>query len=61
MYNKERLYICTANCIELDIDNKRHCSCIVRSDEALLDMYRAKCPCENTPIWTLEEECKDNE
>lgn len=54
--NKE-LWMCIANCPELDIDNKKHC--VVTNLDDRYELYPDGCPCGNNSKWEfIKPNCK---
>jgi hypothetical protein len=55
MNNKNEIYVCNANCPELDSDNSKHCTCTVKNEEDKFNMLNNECPCGNNSKWALKE------
>ncbi len=53
------MYICNAQCPELDSDGSYHC--VVDNPDEMYEMYGNDCPCGNKPNWVEKSSAFDDE
>lgn len=55
MNNQNQIYICNTNCSELNSDNNKYCTRIIRNEVDKFNMLNNECPCGNISEWILKE------
>lgn len=53
------MYICIAQCPELDSDGSKHC--VVDDPNEMYEWYADGCPCGNNPNWVKNTSAFDEE